>query len=445
MRPVGSGSSQVMQEERDARAGDYAFLAFLTTINVLNVVDRQLIASMANWIKPELNLTNTQFGLLTGLIFILFYSVAGVFMGVLADRINRTRFIAFGLAAWSALTAISGMAKGFASIAVPRLFIGIGESIMTPTSMSILSDRFPSKSLGFAAGTYYMAGPIGISASLLVVAYLEPLVGWRGCFFVLGGLGIGFALVMFFLRETPRRSALPQPRDTPQLPGIGEMVATTRKSFARSPALLMTVLGGVTFHIFLGAAMFEQIWFVEERGFDRNEIAELTGWMALGAGVLGNLFGGVGSDYFLRLTGVGRPMFLFWVTLVLMPVTLAFRLIDPASPLFFIGMFMHFFQFGSLYGPVFGTVQELVPPQIRGTVTAVTLLLINVFGIGLGVTAGGIFVDWLFANDFDSPYTTSMVFFTCVSFVTIPLFFFAGRRVARDKQALHGLRASPGA
>ena len=100
-------------------------------INVLNVVDRQLIASLPNWIKPELNLTNTQFGLLTGLIFIFFYAFAGIFMGVLADRVNRTRLIAIGLAAWSALTSISGMAKGFVSLAIPRLFIGIGESIMT--------------------------------------------------------------------------------------------------------------------------------------------------------------------------------------------------------------------------------------------------------------------------------------------------------------------------
>jgi MFS family permease len=432
-----------MQEERDARVGDYGFLAFLTTINVLNVVDRQLIASLANWVKPELNLTNTQFGLLTGLIFIFFYAVAGVFMGVLADRVNRTRFIAFGLAAWSALTAISGMAKGFVSLAIPRLLIGIGESIMTPTSMSLLSDRFPSKNLGFAAGTYYMAGPIGISASLLVVAYLEPLVGWRGCFYVLGGVGLAFSLVMFFMRETPRRSSGPQRADKPEMPSLKEMLLTTKNAFTRSPALLLTVLGAVTFHIFLGAAMFEQIWFVEERGFDRNEIAELTGWMALGAGILGNLFGGVGSDHFLRITGVGRPMFMFWVTLFLMPVTLAFRLIDPASPLFMIGMFMHFFQFGSLYGPVFGTVQELVPPQIRGTVTAVTLLMINVLGIGFGVTAGGLFVDWLFANGFASPYTTSVVCFTVISFVTVPLFFFAGRQFARDKQALRSFEAGP--
>jgi MFS family permease len=129
-------------------------------------------------------------------------------------------------------------------------------------------------------------------------------------------------------------------------------------------------------------------------------------------------------------------MFLFWVTLFLMPATLTFRIIDPASPLFLFFMFLHFFQFGSIYGPVFGTVQELVSPRIRGTVTAVTLLMINVLGLGLGVTLGGIFVDWLIANGYDNPYTISMVAFNLISFVTIPLFFFAGRRFAGDKQAL---------
>ena len=97
---------------------------------------------------------------------------------------------------------------------------------------------------------------------------------------------------------------------------------------------------------------------------------------------------------------------------------------------------MAFFQLGCLYGPVFGTVQELVPPQIRGTVTAVVLLMINVIGIGLGVTSSGFFVDWLIASKIDSPYTTSMAFFTCISFLTIPLFFFAGRRFDQDRQAL---------
>ena len=73
----------------------------------------------------------------------------------------------------------------------------------------------------------------------------------------------------------------------------------------------MTIGGGVAFHFILGAATFEQLWFVEERGFDRTEIAELTGWIALAGGILGNLFGGVGGDAFLRKTGMGRPCFYF--------------------------------------------------------------------------------------------------------------------------------------
>ena len=77
-------------------------------------------------------------------------------MGVLADMVNRPKLIAFGVALWSVFTALTGVAKGFVSMAIPRMFIGVGESMLTPTSMSLLSDTFPSKRMGFAAGFYYM-------------------------------------------------------------------------------------------------------------------------------------------------------------------------------------------------------------------------------------------------------------------------------------------------
>ena len=131
-------------------AGTYVFLLFLTLINIMNFVDRQLLASFANWIVPELGLTDTEFGLLTGLVFLFFYSVAGVFMGMLADRYNRIRLISIGLALWSALTAASGAAKGFVSLAIPRLFIGVGESMLTPNATSLLADKFPPSRRGFA-------------------------------------------------------------------------------------------------------------------------------------------------------------------------------------------------------------------------------------------------------------------------------------------------------
>ncbi len=434
----------MMEQVQGASARDYGFLMFLTLLNVMNFVDRQLLASFANWIVPDLGLSNTQFGLLTGLIFIFFYSVAGVFMGVLADRVNRTRLIAAGLALWSALTALSGMAKGFASLAIPRLFIGVGESIMTPTAMSLLADRFPSSRLGFASGVYYMGVPIGVAASLFVVAYLEPLLGWRGCFYALGAVGLVLAVVIFFMKETPRRHELEaqaKQEEAVQRPSVKEMLQTLLQAFKNSPALLMTVLGGVAFHFVLGAATFEQLWFVEERGFDRSEIAELSGWLAFSGGVLGNLFGGVGGDVFLRKTGMGRPMFLFWIMLILTPISLYYRVVDASSLFFMFGIFMGYFQLGCFYGPTFSTVQELVPPQIRGTVVAFYILSLNFFGLGLGVTGGGIVVDWMIADGVAEPYTLTLLAFAALSLLAIPLFYFAGRRFERDREALYASMA----
>ena len=92
--------------EEGARPRDYGFLMFLTLLNVMNFVDRQLLGSFANWIMPDLELSNTEFGLLTGLVFIFFYSFMGLFMGALVDMFNRTRLIAVGLGLWSILTCV---------------------------------------------------------------------------------------------------------------------------------------------------------------------------------------------------------------------------------------------------------------------------------------------------------------------------------------------------
>ena len=137
---------------------------------------------------------------------------------------------------------------------------------------------------------------------------------------------------MFFMKETPRRHELEalanerakegdETRSEIERPTVKEMLAILIQAFKSSPALLMTVLGGVAFHFILGAATFEQLWFVHERGFDRTEIAELSGWLAFAGGVAGTLFGGVGGDWFLRKTGMGRPMFLFWIMLILTPIS----------------------------------------------------------------------------------------------------------------------------
>ena len=417
----------------------YGLLVFLTLLNVMNFVDRQLLASFSNFIVPDLGLTNTEFGLLTGLIFLAFYSVAGLLMGTFADRYHRTKLIAMGVAAWSFLTAVSGMAKGFASLAIPRMFIGVGESILTPTSMSLMSDRFPSHRLGFASGFYYMGVPIGVGVSLLIVGYLGPLIGWRNCFYALGVIGLVLAGVMWFIRDPERevqdRAARLEQSDK-AAQSFTVIIKTLAKALGHSPALVMTILGGVAFHFVLGAATFDQLWYVQERGFDRAEIAQLTGWIGIIAGISGNLFGGIGGDWLLKKTGMGRPMFLFFVMVLLAPINIYYRLVEPESLWFWAGVFAGFFQLGCFYGPTFSTIQELVPQQIRATVVAFYILLLNLVGVAIGVTAAGIYIDHLAAAGQSEPYTMALLWFTVISMAAIPLFFGAGRRFERDKSKL---------
>ncbi|MDD9960564.1 MAG: MFS transporter [Gammaproteobacteria bacterium] len=424
-------------EENRVESRHYAFLMFLTLLNVMNFVDRQLLGSFANFIVPDLGLTNTEFGLLTGLFFIVFYSAMGLFMGALADMVNRTRLIAAGLALWSALTALSGAARGFWTLAAPRMLIGVGESIMTPTAMSLLSDRFPASKLGFASGFYYMGVPIGVGASLLIAGYLGPAIGWRNCFYVLGGIGLALAGAMLFIKETPRRHlAVAAETAVAQRPTFRQILKTLGFALRNCPALTLTIAGGITTHFILGAATFDQLWYVQERGFERAQIAQWTGWVGLVGGVLGNLFGGLGSDRFLARTGLGRPMFLFWITIVFAPFGIAYRLVDGDSIWFWIGVFVGFFQLGCFYGPTFSTVQELVPPNIRATVVAFYILVLNFIGLGVGITLGGVIIDLLMGLGVAAPYTWTLLAFTIISLGAAPLYYWAGRRYQSDRQRL---------
>ena len=431
-----SESASASESIAGSTRGAYGLLVFLTILNVMNFVDRQLLASFSNFIVPDLGLSNTEFGLLTGLIFLAFYSVAGLFMGTLADRYNRTKLIALGVAAWSLLTAMSGLAKGFVSLAIPRMFIGVGESILTPTSMSLLSDRFPSHRLGFASGFYYMGVPIGVGVSLLIVGYLGPLIGWRNCFYALGIIGFLLAVVMWFIRDPQREQLIADAVEKEDRTSFLDIIKALVRALRASPALVMTIMGGVAFHFVLGAATFDQLWYVQERGFDRAEIAQWTGWIGIVAGMAGNLFGGLGGDWLLRKTGTGRPMFLFLVMLVLAPINIYYRLVDPDSLWFWVGVFAGFFQLGCFYGPTFSTIQELVPQQIRATVVAFYILLLNLVGVAIGVTLAGVYIDHLMAAGVSEPYTKALLWFTVISMTAIPLFFAAGRRFERDKARL---------
>ena len=413
-----------------SKTSSYKLLGFLTTLNILNFIDRQLLTSFSNFIVPELELTNTQYGILSGLAFIVFYSVMGIIMGTLADRVNRPKFIAIGVALWSLLTAASGMAKNFWMLFFPRIFIGVGESILTPTSLSYLSEHFHRKNFGFVAGFYYLAVPFGVTLSFYIAGFLGPLWGWRNCFYALGLLGLVLAALMLLFKETPKRKKAIKNlsiRDVLTKETFIESLHELRKIIRGSYALRMTIYGGIAANFILGALVFDQLWLVNDKGFDRAEILITSGTIGLPAGILGILFGGIGSDYYTKVTGKGRQMFLFWCLLILTPFILFFRLTDDTGTIFFSLLFLGFFQWGCLYGPIKSSILELSPEKNKALVFAYYLFLTNLIGIGLSTTTAGIMIDFLIANNIEKPYSITLLTFQLLSAICLPAFYIAGK------------------
>ena len=423
------------KEKEKIESRNYIFLCFLILLNVMNFVDRQLLASFANFIIPDLSLSNTQFGILTGFGFLFFYSIMGLFMGILADKVHRSKLIAIGVALWSCLTALSGAARGFTGLLIPRMFIGVGESILTPTAISILGDRFPQSKMGFVTGAYYMGIPIGAGLSLIIAGWLGPIIGWRMCFYILGAIGVFLALIMFFIKETPR--AIKTENTELKKINFRAIKDDLIKALRNSKPLTLCIYGGVIYHLVLGAAVYDQVWYVQERGFDKAEIAQYTGYIVVVFGILGNLFGGLGSDWFSKKFNLGRPMFLFWVMLLLLPLNILGRIISPESYIFWIAMMAGSFQLGSVYGPTFATVQELAPAHMKATVIAFFILNLNMIGMFIGTTGTGIILDTLISynetavNPISEPYTKTLLFFTLVSSLSIPMFWFAGKGIKK--------------
>jgi MFS family permease len=409
-----------------------SFLLFVTILNVINFVDRQFIASFANFIIPDLQLTNTEFGLLTGVIFIFFYVVSGLFVGTLADRYNRTKIIGVGVIVWSFFTALSGLAKNFITLAIPRLFIGIGESAMTPTTMSILADRYEIKKLGFAAGFYYMGVPLGVGVSLIIAGYLGPVIGWRGCFYLIGSIGMVLGLLMLFVKDSPRKNITP----TTKQKSFNEIISLLFKALTRSKSLILTIAAGTIYHLNLGASVFDQVWAIQDKGLDRAAFAQASGWIFTIFGILGSVFGGTFSDWALKKYNLPRTWFLLILTLLSMPFAFT-RYLDPDGSLFWVGICVAAFGLGCFYGPVFAVIQELVPPSIRGTIVGFNLVCLNLIGFVPGSIIAGVVLDNMLASGVEMPYTNTLVAFSVMFLILGPiLYYFAGKYYQADKSAL---------
>ena len=161
-------------------------LGLLLAVYLFSFLDRQILSVLLQSIKLEFRFSDTQLGLLGGMAFALFYSTLGIPIAWLADQFNRRNIIAIAMALWSAMTALCGMATGFASLFLTRVGVGVGEAGGMPPSYSLISDYFPPERRGLALAVLGMGVPLGVLVGFLVGGWVNEFFGWRTAFMVVG-------------------------------------------------------------------------------------------------------------------------------------------------------------------------------------------------------------------------------------------------------------------
>ncbi|MCZ6774162.1 MAG: MFS transporter [Proteobacteria bacterium] len=422
----------------------HMLLGFLILLNILNFVDRGLISSLAPLITADLDLTDTQIGLLTGFFFVIFYSFISIFMGTLADRFNRSLLMGGGLFLWSLLTAASGMAGRFLHLASARIFVGVGEASLTPAGLSMLSDRFPPEKRAFASGLYYAGIPLGHGLSLVIAGTIGSALGWRNCFYILGGVGMAMSLLLLFVKDPPRgamESGGSATGGKPPQQSFGRIFKELIASMRQSVALIMVIVGSSIVVFGMGAGAMDQLWLVRERSYTQQNAALIFGVMFIIFGTLGNYIGGAAADWCHKRWPGGRLLFLAWMELAVIPITLSYRFIPPDTFLFYACYAIGAMATLAMYGPIFACVQDLVPIRIRSTSVGMLILGHNVLGAAPGPFVAGFLCDAFRDAGWQQPMTYGTFFTRIVGILAVPMFFVAARRYKADVDRVHALES----
>ena len=407
------------------------YLAFFLLLNIFNFVDRNLLIAFAPQIKAYFNLTNVEWGLVTGVDFLFFYSVFGIFMGVLGDKFSRMKIAAAGVFLWSLMTAFTGIAKNFTHLIVARALIGVGESALTPNSISMLSDVYDQSKRGTASAIYYLGIPLGVGFGMLIAAYFGPMVGWRTVFISLGIIGMILGVITYFLIEPIRGKLDHATQNNHKTMSIREIISLTKSTLYKSKSLTFVIIGSIFLHIPLGAGNFEVLWAVNERGFSSSEYNSLFGIFFILGGSVGAILGGVLSDKLSHYFKGGVMSFLTISYLILTPLTISYRFVEPDTFIFYFTLFFISLNVTFFYGPVFASVQALTPVKIRSTMVAIFILGVNIIGMGVGSFVTGYLVDYVFNNS-SAPYTYSLITIGATGIISIICFYISGYSYKKD-------------
>ena len=350
-------------------------LAVLFLVNVLNYYDRQTLAAILEPLRHEFSLSDTQLGRLFTLFTIVF-ALAGLPLGKLADRRSRRGLLAAGIAVWTGLTGLAGLATSYALLLGTRLGVGIGEAVCTPAAASWIGDLVPASRRARAMAGFMMAVPVGIMLSSAIGGSVAQAHGWRMALVLAAVPGLVLVPAVLWLREPPR----------PPLPAAGARAAALAAVFwwiAASGAVVNFAL--YSFSTFLPAFLTR---------YHGMSVAQAGIWTGVGSGVSGIL--GAAAAGLLGDRVKNRLWLAAGASLAAAgPVYAAIRMPAGSAAA---AVWLAMTGYGLLqmyYGLVYAAIQDVAGPEMRGRAMATYFVVTYLGGASWGPLVTGRLSDFL--------------------------------------------------
>ncbi|MBI1198650.1 MAG: MFS transporter [Phenylobacterium sp.] len=416
-----------------ARPGRVLALLLLTAVGTTNFMDRQILSVLAEPIRQDLGLSDTQLGLLTGLSFAFFYAIMGVPAAMLADRYHRVRLVGAACFIWSLFTGACAFAGSFLHLAIARFGVGVGEAGGTAPSLSILADYYPPRMRPAVIGLFTANGPLGVFVGATFGGWAAGQFGWRSAFLLVAAAGLLAALCLVIFVREPQRGALDPASAARTKPA--PLGATARVFLSRPTLRWLVVASALGAFVSTGMLAWIPAFLMRVQGMP---LAELARWFGLAAGVcfgIGIAGGGALVNWASRHSLTAYA----WVpglSMLLTAPTLALALLAGDWRISLALMTVPMI-FSTIYvAPALALVQNLSPVAARATVTALLMLAFNIVGQGGGPVAIGMLSDLLASQGAPDPLRFAMLALTPTAVIAALCYFAMSRFVVRDAEAV---------
>ena len=422
---MGYGKGDQAPASRDAWSHPvYAWyvVVILTIAYVVSFLDRQILALLVEPIKHDLGISDTRMSLLMGFAFALFYTLLGIPAGRLADRHDRRWIITGGIALWSVMTALCGLARDYSQLFLARIGVGVGEASLNPSALSLISDYFPPASRARPLAFFAMGVPVGAGCALVAGGWLIdaiaaappvslPVVGtlrpWQTVFLLLGVPGLLVAALMGTVREPQRHGRLQLATGGDARLGVLAAFSHLRSRW-RSYAGIVLGMSGATLlgYGFLSwlPALFMRTW-----GWSIAQVALVQGLVLLTAGPVSVCAAGWLADVLARRGDRAAHLRVFTWLAAMMTVSAVALSLAPgpwwAAGFFFINVLGS----AGLTAVATAGLMLITPNQLRGQASAIYYFMINVIGLTLGPVAIAVLTDHVFGDEAALRYSMALV------------------------------------